>query len=268
MRGKVPVLFPRPVLHARQPALPAACSGTTALPASDAALLVVDKPAGLLTVPGRGPDKQDCLLTRVRADFPDAEIVHRLDMATSGLVVFARGLLHEKPDARLCRARGRQALCGRGGQPPASKPRRHQPAADHRLAQPPAAGDRRRNRQAFTDAVSGAGQPDGPLAMQPPATGAGHQPHRTNCAYIWMPSATPSSAIPLYGAYASQSAAPRLLLHAEHLALPHPDNGEACTGGTARPRSELPVWLLPAISFSSLPDSSRQHTRQPGPHQG
>ena len=62
----------------------------------DAALLVVDKPAGLLTVPGRGPDKQDCLLTRVRADFPDAEIVHRLDMATSGLVVFARGLLHQK----------------------------------------------------------------------------------------------------------------------------------------------------------------------------
>lgn len=62
----------------------------------DAALLVVDKPAGLLTVPGRGPDKQDCLLARVRADFPDAEIVHRLDMATSGLVVFARGLLYQK----------------------------------------------------------------------------------------------------------------------------------------------------------------------------
>ena len=58
---------------------------------SDEALLVFDKPAGLLAVPGRGPDKQDCLRARALADFPDALIVHRLDMATSGLVVMARG---------------------------------------------------------------------------------------------------------------------------------------------------------------------------------
>jgi tRNA pseudouridine32 synthase/23S rRNA pseudouridine746 synthase len=54
-------------------------------------LLVVDKPAGLLAVPGRGEDKQDCLASRVQAAFPDALVVHRLDMATSGLMVFARG---------------------------------------------------------------------------------------------------------------------------------------------------------------------------------
>lgn len=58
----------------------------------DDSLLVVDKPAGLLAVPGRGEDKQDCLSARLQRQFPDALIVHRLDMATSGLMVFARGI--------------------------------------------------------------------------------------------------------------------------------------------------------------------------------
>ena len=57
----------------------------------DAALLVLEKPAGLLSVPGRGPDKQDCLSARVQRQYPDALIVHRLDMATSGLMLMARG---------------------------------------------------------------------------------------------------------------------------------------------------------------------------------
>jgi tRNA pseudouridine32 synthase/23S rRNA pseudouridine746 synthase len=57
----------------------------------DEALLVVNKPGGLLSVPGRGKDKQDCLSARLQQEFPDALVVHRLDMATSGLMVFARG---------------------------------------------------------------------------------------------------------------------------------------------------------------------------------
>lgn len=57
----------------------------------DDALLVLNKPAGLLSVPGRGADKQDCLSTRVQHHFADALVVHRLDMATSGLLVMARG---------------------------------------------------------------------------------------------------------------------------------------------------------------------------------
>lgn len=56
----------------------------------DDTLLVVDKPSGLLAVPGRGADKQDCLSARVQARYPDALIVHRLDMSTSGLMVMAR----------------------------------------------------------------------------------------------------------------------------------------------------------------------------------
>jgi tRNA pseudouridine32 synthase/23S rRNA pseudouridine746 synthase len=57
----------------------------------DDRLLVADKPAGLLCVPGRGPDKADCLVARAQALYADALVVHRLDMATSGLVLFARG---------------------------------------------------------------------------------------------------------------------------------------------------------------------------------
>jgi len=58
----------------------------------DATLLVLNKPASLLSVPGRGEDKQDCLSRRVQAEIADALVVHRLDMATSGLLVMARGV--------------------------------------------------------------------------------------------------------------------------------------------------------------------------------
>jgi tRNA pseudouridine32 synthase / 23S rRNA pseudouridine746 synthase len=58
----------------------------------DSAVLVLNKPAGLLSVPGRGADKQDCLSSRVQSRFADALVVHRLDMGTSGLMLMARGL--------------------------------------------------------------------------------------------------------------------------------------------------------------------------------
>ncbi|MBU2428608.1 MAG: RNA pseudouridine synthase [Gammaproteobacteria bacterium] len=55
----------------------------------DKDLLVVNKPSGLLTNPGRGEHLADCLLSRVQELFPTALLVHRLDLSTSGLVVFA-----------------------------------------------------------------------------------------------------------------------------------------------------------------------------------
>jgi tRNA pseudouridine32 synthase/23S rRNA pseudouridine746 synthase len=64
----------------------------------DKDLLVVNKPSGLLTNPGKGAHLSDCLLSRVQAEFPTALLVHRLDMATSGLVVFA---LRRKAEATL-----------------------------------------------------------------------------------------------------------------------------------------------------------------------
>jgi tRNA pseudouridine32 synthase/23S rRNA pseudouridine746 synthase len=57
---------------------------------ADAHLVVLNKPAGLLAVPGKTSDV--CLSLQVQAQFADALIVHRLDMATSGLMVMARGL--------------------------------------------------------------------------------------------------------------------------------------------------------------------------------
>ncbi|CNE81586.1 ribosomal large subunit pseudouridine synthase A [Yersinia frederiksenii] len=51
--------------------------------------MVVNKPSGLLSVPGRAPENKDSVMTRIQADFPYAESVHRLDMATSGVIVVA-----------------------------------------------------------------------------------------------------------------------------------------------------------------------------------
>ena len=54
----------------------------------DAEMLVVDKPVGLLSVPGKGPELADCLMARVLAAWPQALLVHRLDRDTSGVMVF------------------------------------------------------------------------------------------------------------------------------------------------------------------------------------
>ncbi len=56
---------------------------------SDEHIIIVDKPANMLSVPGRTPDKQDCLIHRVQKRFPEARIVHRLDFSTSGVMVIA-----------------------------------------------------------------------------------------------------------------------------------------------------------------------------------
>jgi len=55
----------------------------------DHEVILVDKPAGLLSVPGKGEHLADCLLTRVQAVFPTALLVHRLDRDTSGVMIFA-----------------------------------------------------------------------------------------------------------------------------------------------------------------------------------
>ena len=55
----------------------------------DHELIVANKPSGLLSVPGKGPELADCLLTREQAAFPNALLVHRLDRDTSGVMVFA-----------------------------------------------------------------------------------------------------------------------------------------------------------------------------------
>lgn len=57
----------------------------------DAQLLVAEKPTGLLSVPGRLRENQDCVIARLQQVYPDALTVHRLDQVTSGLMLYARG---------------------------------------------------------------------------------------------------------------------------------------------------------------------------------
>ena len=62
----------------------------------DDSLWVLNKPSGLLSAPGRGPGKQDCLLARLLVHDPSVRLVHRLDQPTSGLMLLARGAARQK----------------------------------------------------------------------------------------------------------------------------------------------------------------------------
>jgi tRNA pseudouridine32 synthase / 23S rRNA pseudouridine746 synthase len=81
--------------------LPAHGADTDLVLYVDNSLLVLNKPSGLLAVPGRGEDKQDCLSARVQRRFPDALVVHRLDMATSGLMLMVRGIAMQRVLAKM-----------------------------------------------------------------------------------------------------------------------------------------------------------------------
>ncbi len=69
---------------------------TLAILHEDAQLVILDKPSGLLSVPAKPPGPADCLEARVRAVRPEALLVHRLDMDTSGVMVFARTRLAQR----------------------------------------------------------------------------------------------------------------------------------------------------------------------------
>lgn len=71
----------------------------------DHALLVLDKPTGLLSVPGKGVDRQDSLASRAQKEYPDAKVVHRLDMSTSGVMLMARGKAMQAQLSRLFQER-------------------------------------------------------------------------------------------------------------------------------------------------------------------
>lgn len=67
----------------------------------DEDILVIHKPAFLLSVPGRAPENSDCVSRRLMRDYPDLRLVHRLDLDTSGLMVLA---LHRRAQSNLSRA--------------------------------------------------------------------------------------------------------------------------------------------------------------------
>ncbi len=200
----------------------------------DRHLLVLDKPSGLLCVPGRGDDMQDCLSARAIARWPDARVVHRLDMATSGLVLMARGadvqrLLGDAFAARTVRKRYEAVV---DGTLPAG-------AGWSTIDAPIAADWPRRPMQRIDPSgkpsitrwrVADAGT-DGctRLALEP-LTGRTHQ-LRVHLAFIGHPILGDT----LYADGAARDGATRLLLHATALALRHPATGDPVECASAAP---------------------------------
>jgi tRNA pseudouridine32 synthase/23S rRNA pseudouridine746 synthase len=201
----------------------------------DEQLVVVDKPSGLLTVPGRGADKADCLLTRVREQFPDAMIVHRLDMATSGIVVLARGPRSQRALSILFQERRvhkrYQALVdglwpiGTTGEIDlplmADWPNRPRQKID-RLAGRPSLT---RYRVVGADAAR-----DVSRVELSPVTGRAHQ-LRVHLEAVGHPVLGDD----LYGTANSRAKASRLMLHACAVEFPHPETGEAISVTSSPP---------------------------------
>jgi tRNA pseudouridine32 synthase/23S rRNA pseudouridine746 synthase len=190
------------------------------------AFVVLAKPPGLLSEPGRGPDKRDSLLVRAQAVYPDARIVHRLDMPTSGVIVLARETLAHASLSEAFRERAvdkRYAALVHG-----------RPAKDDGEIDLPLAVDwPNRPRQVVCHAtgkpsltryrVTGEARVDGVGTLTrvalAPVTGRTHQ-LRVHLASLGCPIAGD----PFYGI--AGDTAPRMMLHACRLAFAHPLSGE------------------------------------------
>lgn len=190
------------------------------------AFVVLAKPPGLLSEPGRGPDKRDSLLVRAQAVYPDARIVHRLDMMTSGVIVLAREALAHASLSEAFREREvdkrYEALVH--GRPAADEgeidlplvvdwPNRPRQVVCHDTGKPSLTHYR----------VAGQVRVDGVGTLTrialTPVTGRTHQ-LRVHLASLGCPIAGD----PFYGIAGDPS--PRMMLHACRFALPHPLTGE------------------------------------------
>ncbi len=191
------------------------------------AFVVLLKPPGLLSEPGRGADKRDSLLIRAQAVYPDARIVHRLDMMTSGVIVLAR---ETRAHAALSEAFRERAVDKRyealvHGRPPRDEgeidlplvvdwPNRPRQVVCHATGKPSLTHYR----------VIGETDVDGVGTLTrvalAPVTGRTHQ-LRVHLASLGCPIAGD----PFYGV--AGDAAPRMMLHARALRFAHPMTGEA-----------------------------------------
>jgi len=206
---------------------------------ADASLLVLNKPAGLLSVPGKGEDKQDCLSTRVQQHYPDALVVHRLDMATSGLLLMARSISIQRVLGALFERR--------------QVDKRYVAVVDGELADAPSDGgwglidlpivvDWPRRPIRIIDAEHGkASQTRWRVLAHDaaahttrlelaPLSGRSHQ-LRVHLQAIGHPILGDR----LYGSDAQQARARRLLLHASRLQFAHPVSGEMLAFESAPP---------------------------------
>lgn len=198
--------------------------------AADDHLIVINKPSPLLAVPGRGPDHQDCASARVQTAYPDALVVHRLDMATSGLMVFGRG-----PTAqRQLSAAFAQRLTHKRYEAMVSGLLHPATSEDWQLIDLPLILDWPNRPRSIVSATLG--KPSQTLwrvlshdtikhttrLELRPITGRSHQ-LRVHLQALGHP----ILGDPLYAEASGLAAAPRLLLHATHLTLPHPEHRQA-----------------------------------------
>ncbi len=184
----------------------------------DDTLLAVDKPAGLLSVPGRGEAHRDCVAARVQAVLSDALVVHRLDQATSGVMLFGRGAsaqralsiaFAERRVAKRYEAVVHGEVRGDEGEIDlpllTDWPNRPRQKVDHERGKRSLTRWRVLSRDPTTNTTR--------LQLEP-VTGRSHQ-LRVHLAAI-------GHAIVGDTLYAHAVTAPRLLLHACELRLPHP----------------------------------------------
>jgi tRNA pseudouridine32 synthase / 23S rRNA pseudouridine746 synthase len=191
----------------------------------DDQIIVVDKPSGLLSVPGKLEGRHDCLQTRLVAEYPETLLVHRLDCDTSGVMIFARnkaaqGFLGQEFEKRRARksyvARVWGIMAEDGG-------RVDLPICVDWPNRPKQRVDWENGRSAQTDwQVIARGDGETRVRMFP-LTGRSHQlrVHMTELGH-------PILGDPIYASGAALDFA-RLMLHAESLSLHHPVTKEMVT---------------------------------------
>jgi tRNA pseudouridine32 synthase/23S rRNA pseudouridine746 synthase len=188
----------------------------------DHEILIVNKPSGLLSVPGKGPELADCLITRLQRAFPQTLLVHRLDRDTSGVMVFAQtphaqrhlGLQFEKRYTKktyVARVYGKlEPKTGTVDLPLiVDWPNRPRQMVDHE-----------NGKSAQTDwRVQRYGDNETRVRLMP-KTGRSHQlrVHMLALGHVILGD-------PLY-ASGEALEYPRLMLHSEELQLRHPDGGK------------------------------------------
>ncbi len=198
-----------------------------ALVYADDSLIVVNKPAGLLAVPGRGTDKADCMSLRVQQHFTNALVVHRLDQATSGLMLMARGLVMQRNLNLMFETRkvDKTYVAIAHGLVALDEGCIDLPLAADWPARPKQKVDITAGKTALTryKVLARDVQNRSTRLELAPITGRTHQLRVHLCAI-----GHPIVGDALYGrtTASAHTTANRLLLHAQHLALVHPEGGQ------------------------------------------
>jgi len=190
--------------------------------AADQRLLAADKPSGLLCVPGRGADKQDCLFTRLSAQWGELWVVHRLDRDTSGVVLFARDSAALAMLARQFQERSvaKRYVAIVAGRVEADRGRLTWPLTRDLQRTPRYRVDYHHGLTAVTDfEVTERGETDTRLELRP-LTGRSHQLRVHLCTM-----GHPILGDPLYAPASVAAMADRLCLHSRWLEIDHPDGG-------------------------------------------